>query len=278
MKTFPRIKEHEIKSATTAAQCVVKVHQALTDFLRAGLTLPEIDVFVGNMLKSMNCKSAFYKYNEIPGQPPFPSQSCLSINNCIVHGTHIMNQPPLQAGDLVSIDIGSKFEGWIGDAAWSWAIEHASGENMRLMQAGRESLAAGVKAMHPDRPLMDFAKAVQNVAETQYNFHLVRGLGGHGYGKSLHCPPYISNAVPSHPNEWPDAWKVFESGMLLAVEPMLTVGTPETKQTRGTWPIFSADNSMSVHYEADILITEDGPLDLTEGLQELPYIVGNTTT
>ena len=263
----------DIELARTAAECVVKVHQELTSFLKTGLTLPEIDAFVGKTLKSLNCKSAFFKYS-IPGQSPFPSQSCLSVNECIVHGTHVMEQTPLKPGDLVSIDIGSKYKGWIGDAAWTWAIEYACDENMRLMEAGRKSLSSGIEAMQPGRPLIDFARAVQQVAECDYPFHLVRGLGGHGYGKTLHCPPYISNAVPSHPAEWPDALKLFEEGMLLAVEPMLTVGTPEIKQSRGAWPIYSADNSMSVHYEADILITKEGHINFTKELETLPYVIG----
>jgi methionyl aminopeptidase len=273
MKTVPLISSHEAKEAGVSAKHVVEVHYALTEYLRAGLTLPEIDTFVANKLRELKCKSAFLKY-KIPGQPPFPSHSCLSVNDCVVHGTHIMPQSPLSAGDIVSIDIGVIHHGWVGDAAWTWAIEHATDENHKLMQAGRESLAAGIKAMQPSRPMMDFARAVQGVAETDFDFHLIRGLGGHGYGRTLHAPPFISNVVPAHPSEWPDAWRTFEPGMLIAVEPMLAVGTGQIENVRGTWPIFSADHSTSVHYEADVLITEDGPVDLTAGLQELPYIVG----
>lgn len=274
MKTIPLLKEPEIKAARHSATCVVEIHRSLTDFLCAGLTLPEIDSFVAQRLRALNCKSAFLKYR-IPGQPPFPSHSCLSVNDCVVHGTHIMEQSPLAPGDLVSIDIGVTHQGWIGDAAWTWAIEHATEENLSLMKAGRESLAAGVEAMQPNQPLIEFAKAVQKVAEEEHGFHLVRGLGGHGYGKTLHAPPFISNVVPSHPSEWPDALRIFEPGMLLAVEPMLAVGTHDIEHKRGTWPIFSADHSMTVHYEADVLIGVDGPIDMTADLHELPTIVGN---
>jgi methionyl aminopeptidase len=273
MKTIPLIRGKEIDAAKCSAKHVVEIHQSLTEFIRAGITLSEIDSFVMGLLRKLKCKSAFHKY-QIPGQPPFPSYSCLSVNDCVVHGTHTMTLAPLQPGDLISIDIGVTHQGWIGDAAWTWAIEHATEENLRLMQAGRDSLVAGIQAMQPNRPLMDFAKAVQAVAEDQYGFHLVRGLGGHGYGKSLHAPPFVSNVVPSHPSEWPDAWRSFEPGMLIAVEPMLSVGTGETENKRGTWPIYSADHSMSVHYEADVFISEDGPVDLTQGLQQLPNIVG----
>ena len=273
MKTIPRISGNDVEAAKVSAQQVVEIHSALTDYLRAGLTLPEIDSFVGQKIRALKSKSAFYKY-KIPGQPPFPSQSCLSVNDCVVHGTHIMEQAPLATGDLVSIDIGVMHQGWIGDAAWTWGVEEVTDENMRLMKAGRASLAAGVAAMQPNRPLMDFAKAVQQVVEKEYGFHLIRGLGGHGYGKTLHCPPFISNIVPIHPSEWPDAWRNFEEGMLIAVEPMLSIGTSQIENKRGTWPIFSADHSISVHYEADVLISDEGPIDLTEGLQDLPNIVG----
>jgi methionyl aminopeptidase len=274
MKTVPRITGKDAEAAKVSAQQVVEIHKSLTDFLHAGLTLPEIDSFVGQKLRSLKSKSAFYKY-KIPGQPPFPSQSCLSVNDCVVHGTHIMDQSPLAPGDLVSIDIGVAHQGWIGDAAWTWGVEEVTDENMRLMQAGRASLAAGVAAMQPNRPLMDFAKAVQQIAEKEFGFYLIRGLGGHGYGKTLHCPPFVSNVVPAHPSEWPDAWRNFEEGMLIAVEPMLAVGTGQIEHKHGTWPIYPADHSMSVHYESDILIGESGPIDLTEGLHDLPYLVGS---
>ena len=173
MNTIPRISGKDIQAATLSAKHVVEIHEALTDFLTAGLTLPEIDSFVGEKLRSLKCKSAFYKY-KIPGQSPFPSQSCLSVNDCVVHGTHTMAQAPLAAGDLVSIDIGVIHHGWIGDAAWTWGIESVTEENMKLMEAGRASLAAGVAAMQPNRPLMDFAKAVQGVAEGDFGFHLIQ--------------------------------------------------------------------------------------------------------
>ncbi len=273
MKTIPLVSGKDIDAATLSAHYVVEIHKSLTDFLRAGLTLSEIDSYVASKLRELKCKSAFLHYR-IPGQPPFPSHACLSVNDCVVHGTHSSSMEPLQPGDIISVDIGVKHQGWIGDAAWTWAIEGTTEENLRLMHAGKQSLAAGIEAMQPNRPLIDFAKAVQQVAEQSFGFHLIRGLGGHGYGKSLHAPPFVSNVVPAHPSEWPDAWRTFEEGMLIAVEPMLAVGTGQIENKRGSWPIYSADHSMSVHYEADILISSDGPVDLTDGLQELPDIVG----
>lgn len=265
--------ERDIEAVHAAGQCVVRTHERLANFLRAGLTLAEVDAFVAETLEDLDCRSAFLRY-KIPGHPPFPSHSCLSVNDCIVHGTHWMSDEPLEPGDIFSIDIGVNHHGWIGDAAWTYAIEHRSDEARGLMDCGRESLARGIAAMQPGRPLVDWAKAVQHYVEEECGFHLVRGLGGHGFGRKLHGPPFISNVVPDNPNEWADAFKQFGPGMLIAVEPMLAVGCNAITSKPRQWPIFTADGSLSVHYEANVLITEDGPRDLTEGMSDLPDVVG----
>lgn len=263
----------DIEAAAVAAECVVQTHWRLVEFLRAGQTLAEIDAFVAETLTDLECVSAFHRYR-IRGYPPFPSHACTSVNECVVHGTHDMTAEPIKPGDLVSIDIGVKHKGWIGDAAWTYAIEHASTEAQALMDCGRESLRRGIAVMRAGRPLLDWAKAVQGYVERECRFHLVRGLGGHGYGRDLHGPPFVSNVVPSHFSEWPDAGKTFVPGMLLAVEPMIAAGTSQIESSPKRWPIFTADGSLSVHYEADVIITEDEPRVLTEGMDELPDIVG----
>jgi methionyl aminopeptidase len=263
----------DIEAAHAAAQCVVRVHERLVEFLRAGQTLSEIDSFIARTLKELDCRSAFLHY-AMQGHPPFRSHSCLSLNSCIVHGEHVLSKAPLKPGDLISIDIGVYHQGFVGDAAWTYAIQEASPQALTLMECGRESLRRGIAAMQPGRPLVDWAKAVQDYVEKECKLHLVRGLGGHGYGKKLHGPPFISNVVPKYRGEWPDAWILFKPGMLLAVEPMIALGTHYIKTDAKAWPIFTADGSLAVHYEADVLITEDGPRDLTEGMQELPDIVG----
>lgn len=263
----------DVSGAEDAAQCVVDVHRRLVEFLRAGQTLADVDRFVGEALYSLDCKSAFLRY-KIRGHPPFPSQSCLSVNDCIVHGTHNMSDDPLVPGDILSIDIGVKHRGWIGDAAWTYAIEHASDEARALMDCGRESLRRGIAAMQPGRPLVEWAKAVQEYVEGEQGFHLVRNLGGHGYGRTLHGPPFVSNVLPNHRAEWPDAFKPWEPGLLVAVEPMLAVGTGATASQPRRWPIHTADGSLAVHYEADVLIMADGPRNLTAGMDDLPDVVG----
>lgn len=265
--------QRDIDAAAVAAQCVRDTHFRLVEELRAGLTLAQIDQRVAEILRDLNCRSAFLGY-KIRGHPPFPSHACLSLNNCIVHGTHDLTTKPIEPGDILSIDIGVKHDGWIGDAAWTYAIEHGSDEALRLMKAGRESLAVGIEALQPNRPLVDWARAVQTCVEKKHGFKLIRGLGGHGYGRTLHGPPFVSNVMPKYPGEWPDSWQTLKPGQLIAVEPMLAVGTADIRSNGNTWPIYTADGSLSVHYEANVLITPDGPRNLTAGMEDLPDVVG----
>lgn len=263
----------DIDAAHAAAQRVVRAHERLVEFLRAGLTLPQVDEFIGRTLKDLDCRSAFLHYT-MQGHPPFRSHSCLSLNDCIVHGEHHMTNQPLKPGDIFSVDIGVYHQGWVGDAAWTYAIEAAAPEALNMMQCGRESLRRGIAAMQPGRPLIDWAKAVQQYVERDCGYHLVRGLGGHGYGRKLHGAPFVSNVVPKYRGEWPDAWVLFKPGMLVAVEPMIAMGSHYIKTEGKAWPIYTSDGSLAVHYEADVLITEEGPRDLTDGMQDLPDIVG----
>lgn len=262
----------DIAHARDAARAVVETHRALVGFIRPGLTMPEVDAFVGRTLESMGGESCFRGY-KARGHPPFPSHACLSLNDCVVHGTHLSTKRALQAGDLFSIDIGVRLRGWIGDAAWTYSIGKPDKLAHELMEAGRESLRRGIAAMQPQRPLMDWARAVQACVEKERKLHLVRGLGGHGIGRTLHGPPYISNVVPSYPGEWAEAWNPWVPGMLVAVEPMIAAGTTETRTTGREWPIWTADGSPSVHYEADVLITESGPENLTGELFDLPDVI-----
>ncbi|MFT3684873.1 MAG: M24 family metallopeptidase [Phycisphaerales bacterium] len=125
----------------------------------------------------------------------------------------------------------------------------------------------------PGNKYLDWARTVQGYVEGAEGFHLVRGLGGHGIGKELHQAPYISNVVPDYPGEWPESKLICEPGVLVAVEPMIAVGTGKVKQNGNQWPVYSADGSMSVHYEHDVLITEGGPRVLTAGLDELNDVI-----
>jgi len=266
-------RETDVDLAAAAAERVVETHFRLVEFLRAGLTLPEIDGFVARQLDDLRCRSSFLKY-KIRGHPPFPSHSCLSVNDCIVHGTHNMGHPPLTPGDIISIDIGVSYRGWIGDAAWTYAIEHCSDRALNLMTCGKEALRRGIATLNAGHPLSEWARAVQEYVEEQCGFHLVLGLGGHGIGTTMHGPPFVSNVIPRDPRDWSDANHILIPGTLLAVEPMVAGGTNMTRAVGRDWPIWTADHSLAVHYEADVLVTDFGPRNLTERMWELPDFVG----
>ncbi len=268
--TVQTTRDHE--AAYAAAQKVVEVHHALADFLAAGQTLAEIDRFVGETIKRLGGTSCFYKYR--PGRmPPFPSQACLSVNDCVVHGTAGYLTRPMEQGDVLSIDIGVKYHGWFGDAAWTYVFGEMNEEIKRLTDSGKESLEEGIKELRPGNTYLAWAKRVQGIVEGDYGFHMIRGLGGHGCGRKLHSSPWISNVVPTYPGEWPDAKLECMPGTIVAVEPMIGVGTGMIEQADRDWPIYTADHSMSVHYEHDVLITEDGPEILTAGLEQVTDVI-----
>lgn len=262
----------DVDAAYTAAQKVVETHHRIAAFLHAGLTLAQIDRFVYETLEELGCKSCFHKYRT-GGLPPFPSQACLSINDCVVHGTAGYTLEKLKTGDVLKIDIGVKHKGWMGDAAWTYVFGEMTPQVKKLTDSGKESLEKGIEQLQPGNTWMDWARTVQRIVEDEYGFHLIRGLGGHGYGRKLHSPPWISNVVPDFANEWPDGNKTIEPGMLVAVEPMIGIGTGEIFQKPKDWPIYTADHSLSVHYEHDVLITTDGPRILTQGLEDVTDVI-----
>ncbi len=261
-----------------AARCVVEIHRRLVDWLKVGQTLAQVDTFVGEALRDLGAKSCFYGYR-MRRSPSFPCQACLSVNDCVVHGTSGAYTEPMKPGDLLSVDIGVSKKGWIGDAAWTYAFKERTDEAARLMECGKESLRRGIATLLPGNRYMDWAKAVHPFVEAPVDkggcgFHLVRGLGGHGYGRTLHAEPFVSNVIPSSAWEWPDGARMIEPGTLVAVEPMVAVGTGQSFSKPRQWPVWTADGSLSVHYEHDVLITNDGNVVLTEGLDDLPDLVG----
>lgn len=269
----PPITDAQIELAAQAARCVVDTHEAIVGFLRHGQTLAEIDRFVGETLAKLGARSCFKGYRA-GRHPPFPAHACLSVNETVVHGHPGSHQEPLKPGDVLKVDIGVSKNGWIGDAAYTYSFGQPDATTRKLMDCGKGALRRGIEAMQPGAELVEWAKVIQPYVEKECGFFMVRGLGGHGIGRSLHTPPFISNTVPAVAAlEWREAHDPFVPGMILAVEPMIAVGTGRIVQHGNAWPLDIADGSQSVHYEADILITEDGPRDLTAGLLDLPDVV-----
>ncbi|MEM9083837.1 MAG: type I methionyl aminopeptidase [Planctomycetota bacterium] len=264
--------DRDIAGLRDAARAVVTMHEELSGFLKIGMKLPEIDAFVAETLRKLNCKSCFHHY-KVPGAPPFPSYACLSVNECVVHGTAAYYREPMRAGDVLKIDIGTKKAGWIGDAAWTYVFGEPSDEVRSLTDCGKETLARGVRELVPGKKLMDWARVVQRYVENDCGFKMIKGLGGHGYGRQLHGPPYVSNVEPQHPAEWPDQAQQLLPNMAIAVEPMIAVSSNQVAQHPSGWPLMVIDGSQSVHYEHDVLVTEEGNEILTAGLENIEDVI-----
>jgi methionyl aminopeptidase len=272
-KTIPLLTPAEAELAYAAAQCAVEVHRRMVSDIKLGMTLAQLDQLVAKHLTDLRCTSCFRGY-KVRGLPAFPSYSCLSLNHCVVHGTAGYHTRPLVEGDLLKLDIGVSHKEFIGDVGWTYAIKHQTNDAKRLMDVGKESLRLGCAELHPANMFMHWAKAVQEYVERQHGLHLIRGLGGHGIGRALHGAPFVSNVMPASPGDWPDATLRCSPGIVIAVEPMLALGTGSTKQGTREWPVFTADGSLSSHYEHDVLITTSGPRILSEGMDDLPAIIG----
>lgn len=247
----------------------MRTHQKLAPWLRPGMTLAQIDTFVARTLEELSCRSCFLGYRA-GKSPPFPSHACLSVNDCVVHGTAGSYTAPLQPGDVLKIDIGVTHRGWIGDAAWTYSFGPPTPRVRALMECGKEALRRGCRALTPGNTFLAWAQAVHPYVEQECGFHLVRGLGGHGIGRTLHAPPFVSNTLPTYLGEWPDAAALCEPGILVAVEPMIALTTGQTRGGRTDWPILTQDGCVAVHYEHDVLIAENGPDVLTRELEALP--------
>lgn len=267
-----RLSASDVSAVYDAGQCVVETHRRLATWLHAGVTLAEVDAFVAETLAALDCRSCFLHYR-IPRHPPFPNHACLSVNACVVHGTSDSHTAPLKAGDVLKIDVGVLHKGWIGDAARTYVFGEPDDTVRALTACGKESIRRGLEQLRPGKRLIHWARVVQRYVEDRCGFFLVRGLGGHGYGRELHTAPHIANNVPERQGEWPEAQVAIVPGMLLAVEPMIAAGTAQVMQRGRGWPVYSVDGSQTVHYEHNVLITEDGHRLLTEGLDEVPDIV-----
>lgn len=287
MPKVPVLTPAEIDSAAAAARKVVEVHQQLGEYLAHGMTLGQIDTWIGRLLDNLACRSCFRGYT-VAGHPPFPSHACLSVNHCVVHGTAGYYREPLKAGDVLKIDIGVWFRGWVGDAGWTYVFGEPTDLVRRLMQSGKDSLRRGIATLRAGRPYIDWAVTVQDIVEVEFGFKCVENWGGHGIGRKedeksrrgLHLPPHLLNHRPLRPEGWAEAGHRWAAGNLVAVEPMIgatsgkTVQHPFEGNRRLTdWPVFIEDGSLAVHYEHDVLITDDAPRVLTAGLEDVRDVI-----
>ena len=234
----------EIDAIAAAGDVLVRCMSLLRGKARAGVTTLELDRAAERFIRSQGGVPAFKGYHGFPGS------ICASPNSMVVHG--IPGPYRLERGDVLSIDVGVVLDGWVADAAVTVAIGPITPVARRLLEATRASLFAGVEQCRVGNRLGDVSHAVQERVESD-GLSVVRSLVGHGVGRRMHEDPQIPNFGP------PGTGPLLEEGMVLALEPMVTVGDHAIRMGDDNWAVYSKDGSLAAHFEHTVAITADGP-------------------
>lgn len=240
----------EIDAMAAAGALLHGCHDLLAAEVRAGVTTAELDALAEEFIRSHGAVPVFKGYHG------FPASICPSINEEVVHG--IPGDRTLVDGDICSIDVGLSLAGWVADAARTHTVGEVSDEARRLIAATERALAAGIAQARPGNRVGDIGHAVQAEVEAD-GFAVVRSLVGHGVGRQMHEEPQVPNFGR------PGTGAVLEVGTVIAIEPMVNVGTPDVVMGDDGWTISSADDSLSAHAEHTVAVTAAGPRILTRG-------------
>lgn len=240
--------KREIEVMRKAGRLVAQSHELVRKYIKPGVTTKELDQLVEEFLRSQNAIPTFKGYGG------FPFSICASVNEEVVHG--FPSDRRLVEGDIVSIDIGATFEGYVGDSAKTFYVGEVEDEKRRLVEATKQSFYEGIKFAKTTYRLSDISHAIQQYAESQ-GFSVVRDFVGHGVGKNMHESPQIPNF--GKPGKGPR----LQEGMVLAIEPMINAGTYHVKVLDNDWTVVTVDGRPSAHYEHTVAITDGEPELLT---------------
>jgi methionyl aminopeptidase len=238
----------QLDAMAVAGQVHARCLKMLRAKARPGVTTAELDEAAERFIASQGAAPTFKGYRGFPGS------ICASVNAMVVHG--IPDAYALQRGDVLSIDVGVTKDGWVADGAVTLPIGEVSETAASLLATTEEALHAAVEQMRPGGRLSDVSHAVQSTVEGG-GFEVIRSLVGHGIGRDMHEDPQVPNFGP--PGRGPE----LEPGMVLAIEPMTAVGTHEIVQGDDGWAVYSADDSLTAHFEFTVAVTEEGPRILT---------------
>ncbi|MEW5798267.1 MAG: type I methionyl aminopeptidase [Bacteroidota bacterium] len=239
--------EQEIGLMRESCQIVADVIKLVSTQIKPGVTTGELDLLAEDYIKSCGGVPAFKGYGFEEGNP-FPGTLCVSIDSEVVHG--IPGKRVLRAGEIVSIDVGVKKNGFYGDGAFTFAVGDVSEEKKRLMKVTKESLDKAVEQAIAGNRIGDIAHTVQSHVE-EAGYSVVRDLVGHAVGRELHEDPQVPNYGK------PNKGTVLKEGMTLAIEPMVNMGTYEVLTAADRWTIITKDGMPSAHYEYTIVVRKD---------------------
>lgn len=238
----------EIEIMRKAGRLVAMSHELVRQNIKPGTTTKELDLLVEDFLRTQNAIPSFKGYNG------FPYSICASVNEEVVHG--FPSERKLKEGDIVSIDIGATFEGYVGDGAKTFIVGETDEEKKHLVEATKQSFYEGIKFAKTSYRLSDISHAIQAFAESK-GLSVVRDYVGHGVGKNMHESPQIPNF--GKPGKGPR----LQEGMVLAIEPMINAGVYNVKVLENGWTVVTVDGKPSAHYEHTVAITDGEPELLT---------------
>jgi len=238
----------ELKLMRSSCAVAAEVLEEIGAFIKPGLTTKQVDDFAAEQIKARGGKSAFLGYRK------YPRHVCLSVNEEVVHG--IAGERELRFGDIVSVDVGVTYKGFIGDNAKTFAVGGCGVQAQRLLDVTEQALYLGIAAARPANRVTDISRAVQEFVEGN-GFSVVREFVGHGVGRAMHEEPQVPNFVDRKMNE------KLRAGMTIAIEPMVNAGRPEVKILKDGWTVVTQDGSLSAHFEHTVLITDGEPEILT---------------
>ncbi len=235
--------EKEIELLRQAGRIVYETHQYLIPYIKEGITTKELDSLAENFILSKDATCS------CKGFEGYPATLCTSINEEVVHG--IPGNRKLKTGDIISIDICACYKGYHGDSAWTYEVGEVSKEKRELLIHTKEALMKGLSMVKPNNRIGDISSAIEECAH-KYNLGVIKELEGHGVGTSLHEDPGVPNYGKA--NTGP----ILKKGMVIAIEPMLTLGSPRIVMLDDDWTIETKDRKPSAHFEHTVVVTEDG--------------------
>lgn len=238
----------EIERMRASGRVAAQVRDELARKMAPGVTTGDLDAYAHELIGKLGAKSAFYGYRGYPGN------ICTSVNDEVVHG--IPGPRKINLGDVVSVDVGVIYEGYVGDTALSVLVGVTDPEVIRLVRVAEQALAAAIAKAVPGGRLSDISHAVEKTA-TDAGFSVVREFVGHGIGRSMHEDPQVPNFGP--PGKGPR----LKPGMTLAIEPMVNLGRADVEVMPDGWTVLTKDRRPSAHVEHTVAIGEDGPEILT---------------
>jgi methionyl aminopeptidase len=243
--------EKELAIMRQAGRINAEALAAIKAIIQPGVTTADMNAAAEEVLKKHGAYSPFKNY---PGPYPYPASTCVSVNEELVHG--IPGKRKLKEGDIVSVDCGTVFEGFVGDSAFTAGVGEISKKARKILEVTEKALSIGISQMVPGKYTGDIGFAIQKWVE-ENQMHVVREYTGHGVGRLMHEGPQVPNYG------FPGRGVLLRAGMTIALEPMVQMGTYLTKVMPDQWTVCSRDDSLAAHFEHSVAITEAGPQILT---------------